>query len=61
MSKELDKEAEQRLEQVLRQIQFDYHCSFSEAVGIAKKWIHDYAAENEQGKFEDFIEKPLSM
>lgn len=46
MSKKLDKEAEQKLEQVLKQIQLDYHCSFSEAVGIAKKWIQDYADEN---------------
>ena len=46
MSKELDKEAEQKLEQVLKQIQLDYHCSFSEAVGIAKKWIQDYVDEN---------------
>lgn len=46
MSKELDKEAERKLEQVLKQIQLDYHCSFSEAVGITKKWIQDYAAEN---------------
>ncbi|HFN0053786.1 TPA: hypothetical protein ACMY33_001283 [Yersinia enterocolitica] len=46
MSKELDKEAERKLEQVLKQIQLDYHCSFSEAVGIAKKWIQDYAYEN---------------
>lgn len=49
MNKEIDKEAEQRFHQVLKQIQVDYHCSFAEAVGIAKKWIHDYATENEQG------------
>jgi len=37
--------AEHRLREVIKQIQGDYHCSFSEAVGIAKKWIHDYSEQ----------------
>jgi len=45
MDKVEEKIVERQLREVIKQIQRDYHCSFSEAVGIAKKWIHEYSEQ----------------